>query len=54
MKQGYAPISIDATPPKQQSRFDETSRVDSLLNKHCTEIIVIAYTVSLYFDFFLF
>ena len=42
MNQGYASISIDATPPKQNSRYvDETSRVDSLLNQHCNESIMI-------------
>ena len=44
MNQGYASISIDVTPPKpkQKTRYvDETSRVDSLLNHHCTEIIMI-------------
>ena len=49
MNQGYASIiSIDTTPPKLKLGYvSETSRVDSLFNQHCTERIMIMYTVDL-------
>ena len=55
MNQGFASISIDATPPKQNLRYvNEISRVDSLFNQHYTESIMTIYTVDLYvFDIFL-
>ena len=53
MNQGYASISIDATPPEHKSRYvNETSWVVSLFNQHCTEYIMTTYIVDLYFKYF--
>ena len=53
MNQGYKSILIDATPSKQKSRvINETSRLDSLFNQHCTETIMTIYTVDLHFWYF--
>ena len=38
---GYASISIDATPPKQESRYlNGTFRVDSLFTKYFSESVM--------------
>ena len=53
MNQGYVSVSLDATPCKQKSRFvHETYRVDGLFNQHCTESVLVIYTVDLYLYFF--
>ena len=53
MNKAYASISMDATPPKQISKYvNETCREDRLFNWHCTENIMIIHTVALYFKYF--
>ena len=43
-----------AIPPKQKSRYvHKTCRVDSLLNRNCTESVMIMHTVDLHFKYFL-
>ena len=50
INQGYASVLVGATTPEEKSGYvNETSTVVTQFDQHCTESIVIIYTIVKYF-----